>query len=619
MTPGASMGSLLSVGNGIPSTPFAANRSSTPGTSASGQHPGSAPPSPSLLKRQATQSMGRAPWSLHNDKPKWWIPDAIEIKAIDGFDTRHRAHQERAARATTANHRDPTSMRKERSLDLAIWELGHNRFFLQEALAGAKRYEKKVKQRKKKIWKMVDSIWGPRRKGGDAKDFYDTPAVKHAAFNCDWNLGVERMKLDKKAERAAKVGLGAEAAESARPMLRQGMEEHKDILYQMFDFYGKEGNDIFSISITSFLQFVRDAGLINEDVEGQRSQDLQLIFDAANASATKDDVYNAKRSLNRMEFIGVLAQLILERHVKGGGLDPIEACRKFFREDIIPRLPRQCFQDSNSFRADFCYKEEVDMELKKHEESLRNIFTSFAYGTGAIGDAVLSTKLMDGGEYSEFISRIDLVDAFITQREVRLAFLWSRMLVVDENSLKGRSSVLQLRFEDFLEVLVRLAYQSAMPNEEDLEKANVNHAGEYLQWLSGYAEEEKRFKKERTRELGQALDQPLELKLRHFLNWLIFAVQGGKGLDKVSPKDADKFKNGLIARLRRDAAEGEAAAAANVFKEEDDGDDDEAEIGYARKQDANAPTMLGDDSTYRSQTTLQSDQGAGKFEEAGGA
>ena len=254
------------------------------------------------------------------------------------------------------------------------------------------------------------------------------------------------MKLDKKAERAAKVGLGAEAAESARPMLRQGMEEHKDILYQMFDFYGKEGNDIFSISITSFLQFVRDAGLINEDVEGQRSQDLQLIFDAANASATKDDVYNAKRSLNRMEFIGVLAQLILERHVKAGGLDPIEACRKFFREDIIPRLPRQCFQDSNSFRADFCYKEEVDMELKKHEESLRNIFTSFAYGTGAIGDAVLSTKLMDGGEYSEFISRIDLVDAFITQREVRLAFLWSRMLVVDENSLKGRSSVLQLAF-----------------------------------------------------------------------------------------------------------------------------------------------------------------------------
>ena len=41
--------------------------------------------------------------------------------------------------------------------------------------------------------------------------------------------------------------------------------------------------------------------------------------------------------------------------------------------------------------------------------------------------------------------------------QVRLTFLFSRMLIVDETSLQGRIKTLQLGFEDFLEVVVRTA------------------------------------------------------------------------------------------------------------------------------------------------------------------
>ena len=385
----------------------------------------------------------------------------------------------------------------------------------------------------------------------------------------------------------------------------------------MFDFYGHaEGNDIFSVTVGSYLQFVRDAGLVNEDVEGQRSQDLQLVFDSANASATKEDVFNSKRNLNRMEFIGVLAQLVLERHVKGGGLDPVEACRKFFRRGHRSKAAAQCFQDSNSFRADFCYTEAADMALKKHEDTLRNLFASFAYGTGAIGDALYSTKLMDAGEFNEFIQRIDVIDNNITQREVRLAFLWSRMLVVDENTLKGRTHVLQLRFEDFLEMLVRLAYMMAMPDEADLEAAGVQHAGEFLQWLSGYPEEEKQFKRALPRDRrgprpaprGEAAPLPRLARLHG-------ARRQGRRQGDRQGRGQVQERAGAEGAARR--AEGDAARAAQRLqgrrrrRRRGRG-------GYARKQDANAPTDARRRASTVSQTMLATDQGAGRFELGGG-
>jgi hypothetical protein len=45
----------------------------------------------------------------------------------------------------------------------------------------------------------------------------------------------------------------------------------------------------------------------------------------------------------------------------------------------------------------------------------------------------------------DFINVLDIVDEYITQREVRLTFLWSRMRVIDEHSLNGRESPPTLR------------------------------------------------------------------------------------------------------------------------------------------------------------------------------
>ena len=214
MTPSSSLGNLSS-GDFLFGRDTPAAGGSRPSTSASGAHP--LQRQPTGLRRQQTMGLSRPPWSVKDHAPAWWEPRPKDLEAIGSFDRRHHGHHARANRMTREVARDSTSLSKSQALGVAIWELGHNRYFLVEALEEARRYEKRVKPRKKKVWKLVDSIWSARRKAGDAKDFYDTPHVKQSAFYCDWNLGVERMKLDKKAERAAKVGLGADAVATARP------------------------------------------------------------------------------------------------------------------------------------------------------------------------------------------------------------------------------------------------------------------------------------------------------------------------------------------------------------------------------------------------------------------
>ena len=117
------------------------------------------------------------------------------------------------------------------------------------------------------------------------------------------------------------------------------------------------------------------------------------------------------------------------------------------------------------------------MVFRKYETSLRNLFGAFAFGTGAIGDALLKIELMDLNEYMNLINRMEIIDPFVTLREVRLVFIWSRMVIVDETTIKGRSAILQLQFEDFLEAVVRFAHMMALPCDKPESRSSSSLIG----------------------------------------------------------------------------------------------------------------------------------------------
>ena len=54
-------------------------------------------------------------------------------------------------------------------------------------------------------------------------------------------------------------------------------------------------DDIYNLSINSYLQILREAKLVNNAVVGQRDADLQLMFDEANA-AGRGDAFDSEPS-----------------------------------------------------------------------------------------------------------------------------------------------------------------------------------------------------------------------------------------------------------------------------------------------------------------------------------
>jgi hypothetical protein len=550
----------------------------------------------------------KPPPSINTYAPKWWVPDPKETTAIAEFDARHRQHLLRANRVRDNLRANPTSLDRERALDRSIWELGANRYFERDNLGGVRTYAKKEKKKKKKVWKMLESIWVPRRKSSPGGDFYDTGQTKGKAFASDWLTAVERTKIDNKIIRANDKLERKEA--DPLMALHDAMVQYADVILQTFTFYASQGagNDIFAIGKNSYLQFVRDLSLVDNDTMGLRDQDLQLIFEGVNASASKEDEYNSKHALMRWEFVGTLVQLILAKYIVSKLMPIVEAVHKFFKEDLMPNVPFECFQDSNSFRSDFCYIEEVDIVLKQYEPSLRNLFNAFAFGTGAIGDKLLTTKLLDFNEYLDFINRLDVIDPYVTLREVRLNFVWARMLVIDETATAGRKKIIQLTFEDFLELLVRFAYLFALPNDQDIFDLGVQHAGEYLEWLEGHPDEQDSFRRARSKNMGDKLDQPIGHKMRHFIEWMLYTVRGGEPSEKSGPsaitkKDAERFHRGLVRRVKKESEE-DGSPMSSPGREmggSPGGDDDE--VGYMIDK-SSAAAQLDQDSALRSQMRI---------------
>ena len=526
--------------------------------------------------------------SILVEAPSWWNPKSEDDKAISTFDRRHARSVRRCGRMRTALTTDPTSLSKGDNFHVALWELTADRYVLESKLDQVRTFAKREKPKAKLKWTLVDSIWKARLKvrcplisfayhdpslhvvvtGGplfavslhssarpplqtsDAHAFYDTAEVKRATLTTDWEMAMSRQSLEKKLARVAKSLPSEDQAHTTPSNVMEVMLEHFNVIYSTHIYLCSlsAGDDIYSMPYNAFLQFLNDASLVDEDVEGQRSADYQLLFEGVNATATKSDVFNSRRELNRSEWVGLLLQIALARYVVGKKMAIATAIQQLLAIDIPDGLTASCAQDSNAYRSDYCYVESTDVMLRKFERSLRALYSAFALGTGAIGDQLSSIKLMDYKEFMSFIDAIDLVDEFLTLREVRLAFLWSRMVVINENSQRGRASFTQLRFEDYLEVIVRLSHLAALPTNEDMASAGCSHAGEYLLALKHNPAKEAEFKKARSQDFDQHPDRPISQKLRLFMHNIIFKVRGGYGsLDKeLSEKEAVRFARGEV-------------------------------------------------------------------------
>ena len=202
---------------------------------------------------------------LHGPNRKVPIKPSPErvLAAADKFDERHKQRVTLAQRAYGLTIREPSSPRAEGAFERNMVVLRRNRFVVREALQGVTTYTRREKA--KSLWKLETSIWAPRKKYCDAKDFYDSDAVRRRMFEHDWGLALNAHQLEKFITSNTLDGLRDADGDGVKDEVAEVAHvlwDHHQVIYATFAYYASLGTseDIFHIYLNGFGQVLYTSG-----------------------------------------------------------------------------------------------------------------------------------------------------------------------------------------------------------------------------------------------------------------------------------------------------------------------------------------------------------------------
>ena len=181
----------------------------------------------------------------------------------------------------------------------------------------------------KKVWTLLDSIWVPRLKESESKDFYDSSKLHRKTFEQDWDRCFRKKHFRKYLERVIQGDEEAFLQEVSE--IKQEVWEDYDIITHAFDFYAAcSTGDGFSIKLNAYSDFLDDC-FIPEESEACNQMVLDTIFTSVNLedddNLTKaENAGNADREFVRCEFCEMIVRVGFAKYLNTGETDdPSEA------------------------------------------------------------------------------------------------------------------------------------------------------------------------------------------------------------------------------------------------------------------------------------------------------
>ena len=330
---------------------------------------------------------------------------------------------------------------------------------------------------KRHVWTLDESIFNPRKRLSDARDFYDNKKVKKSAFKIDWNNLTSKKRFVNFILREDDDGSKDELYE-----VRDVIWECYDTIMDAYEFYSVMGtsmSSLYTISLNSYSDFVDDCNIPDSKSKTCKRKDLDTIFIVANVEedkASKVNKQNDDRALMRFEFLEVVVRIAIQKYLRSGDTDDVsDAVRMLCEQNIRPSLGPEAVHDSNVFRKNRLYTEGVDKVFKQHNKRIQMIFKVFAQPKVGF----TKYQLMNMEEWMYLLKTCELFDEDFTQREGKLAFAWAQMAIADE--IRRRVAFTCITFEDFLEALARICDMKALPTDEDIKKTGVKTAGKFFE------------------------------------------------------------------------------------------------------------------------------------------
>jgi len=193
------------------------------------------------------------------------------------------------------------------------------------------------------------------------------------------------------------------------------------------------------------------------------------------------------KRLNRVEFIVALVHIAANKFVRTGLLtDMSEAVSRLIEVHMQSHMPGPS-APADVFRRQVAYREDVSRALAAEEKTLRSLFGAIADSGDASRTDKLTYQLVSSersmisvGEWLAFLRQAHLLGVDLTERDAKLAFIFSRMCTVEGHSVRGYLREVNLPFEGFMEALCHAATLKAWPTPAEISQAGCADIGEYM-------------------------------------------------------------------------------------------------------------------------------------------
>ncbi|GAX81636.1 hypothetical protein CEUSTIGMA_g9064.t1 [Chlamydomonas eustigma] len=326
-------------------------------------------------------------------------------------------------------------------------------------------------------WLLPESVFRPRAKESDCKDFWDTDATQIKMFEKDWARACKKEKFTIMLSRENKA-----SQEQPPKTDKEMMQELHDVLldyisqwYPVFVYYTSAGSaDPYHMSLNAYTAFIDEVQIPDPESQFCKRSDCDTMFIVCNFQPNKKSAeaqVNNENGMMRYEFLEFLCRAGISKYGKGQATTDVpQAVRMLLSENIVPNLNPASGLSSNTFRNQRLYCEDVDNMLKKNLAMLKALYSRYRLKPYNGGLRLKVVKL-DG--WMQLLNDCKLIDTQFTIQDATLAFLWSRMQTIDE--IKDYPKYISITFVDFMEALGRVAEMKSLPPLADLGPAGFDN------------------------------------------------------------------------------------------------------------------------------------------------
>ena len=140
-----------------------------------------------------------------------------------------------------------------------------------------------------------------------------------------------------------------------------------------------------------------------------------------------------------------------------------------------------------------CYRKDVTELLAQRQGLLSTLYSCASAGgagggkggmvAGKGGMTKAEGEMLNLGEWKCLLRGLDLIGPDLSECDATLCFAWSRMVVIDDSTARGRLRETHLPYEGFLEALCRVSTLMALPTDAEIEAASCRDAGAFVEEL----------------------------------------------------------------------------------------------------------------------------------------